>query len=298
MTEISGFWTTDDTTPEGDQLTSYSQDYWSVAMRILACCNGMEGVAPGLLNELAGTVGGANTVAIASGCALVDGLWFRNDASQNVNIPSSGVGTTRIDRVLLRADWAGFNVSVYRLEGVESGGTPSAPAITQTHGTTYDITLYQALVNNAGDVTLTDERTWAVSHTDESTLTSSGGNLKVKDAGITYAKLAAGASKVTNRQGGGASAWNTVGTTNYVPTLATIQCGAILSSAADDTTVTFPVSYDGTPLVFVSYVPQIGPSEPLYLIISSTTLANFVFSIYNAADTRVACNCYWLAIGA
>jgi len=191
--EISGFWTTDVATPEGDQVAGYNQAHWTYATSILAACNGYEGVAPGRLSELAGTVTGANTVAINNGVALVDGKWFSNDASQNVNIPSAGSGKTRIDRIVLRADWAGFNVSVYRIEGTESSGTPAAPAITQTSGTTYDITLYQALVNSSGTVTLTDERVWATPHTDESTLTTSAGNLKIKDDGVDSAQIAAGA---------------------------------------------------------------------------------------------------------
>jgi hypothetical protein len=75
----------------------------------------------------------------------------------------------------------------------ESGGTPAAPAITQNSGTTYDIMLYQALVNSSGTVTLTDERVWAVAHTDGTTLTSSAGNLKIKDDGVDSDQIAAGA---------------------------------------------------------------------------------------------------------
>ena len=94
---------------------------------------------------------------------------------------------------MLRANWAGFNVSVYRIEGTETDRTPTAPAITQTSGTTYDITLYQALVNSSGTVTLTDERTWATAHTDGTTLTAAAGELKIKDSGVDSSQIAAGA---------------------------------------------------------------------------------------------------------
>jgi hypothetical protein len=191
MTELSGFWTTDDATPEGDQQASYNQAYWTYAFVVLAACNAKEGVAPNYLSELAGTAS-TNNVAIASGGGLVDGKWFRSDASQDVAIPSSSSGKTRIDRIVLRADWAGFNVSVYRIAGTE-GDTPSAPDITQTSGTTYDIMLYQATVNSSGTVTLTDERVWAVAHTDGTTLTTSAGNLKIKDDGVDSDQIAAGA---------------------------------------------------------------------------------------------------------
>ena len=160
MAEISGFWTTTGTAT-GDQQASYTQIHWSTALKILAACNGFEGVASDYLNDLACTVTGANTVAMNTGGGLVDGKWYYNDASQNINIPSaSGGGNTRIDRLVLRADWANFNVSLYRIAGTDAV-TPSAPAVTQTSGTTYDIMLYQALVDTDGAVILTDERVYA-----------------------------------------------------------------------------------------------------------------------------------------
>ena len=85
---------------------------------------------------------------------MVDGIVYHNDASQNVNIPSAvGGGNTRIDRIVLRADWAGFNVSVHRIAGTDAAN-PRPPAITQTSGTTYDIKLAQVLVTTAGAVTV------------------------------------------------------------------------------------------------------------------------------------------------
>ena len=54
MTEYSGFWTTDDATPEGDQVASYDQAYWTYAGVIFGACNAKEGVAPNYLGELEG----------------------------------------------------------------------------------------------------------------------------------------------------------------------------------------------------------------------------------------------------
>lgn len=128
----------------------------------MAGCAGFEGVAPGHLNSLACTANGANTVAVNTGGAMVDGKWYHNDASMNVNIPSAvGVGNTRIDRIVLRADWAGYDVAITRIAGTNAA-SPVAPAITQTSGTTYDIMLCRALVTTAGTVTVTDERVWAL----------------------------------------------------------------------------------------------------------------------------------------
>ena len=186
MAETSLFWTTN-AAGSGDQQASYSQADHSDGMRIMAACGGYEGVAPGYLNELACTANGANTVAVNTGGAMVDGKVYINDASQDVNIPSaSGAGNTRIDRIVLRANWAGFNVSVTRIAGTDAA-TPSAPAITQTSETTYDILLCQALVNTSGDVTLTDERTWSAVSAN-GIKTDAVNTPKIADASVTPAK--------------------------------------------------------------------------------------------------------------
>lgn len=161
MTEFSYWWTTSGT-PAGDQVASYTQVHLARIAAVLAACSGFEGIAPGYLDELAGTVAGANTVEIATGGAVVDGKVYDSDAAVNVNIPSaSGGGNTRIDRIVLRVSWAGFTARLTRIAGTDAA-SPTAPAITQTSGTTYDILLYQALVNTSGTVTLTDERVWAL----------------------------------------------------------------------------------------------------------------------------------------
>ena len=191
MAELSGFWTTTDTAT-GDQQASYTQAQWSSACRILAGSSGFEGVITNYLNEYACSDGGANTVDVATGGAMVDGKWVYNDAVQNINIDNADAGETRIDRIVLRADWANFNVSVHAIVGTSSA-TPSAPAVTQTSGTTYDIKLCQALVTDAGAITVTDEREWAIPTVDGSTLTSSVGILQIKDDGVDSDQIAAGA---------------------------------------------------------------------------------------------------------
>jgi hypothetical protein len=160
MAEWSAKWTTSGA-GSGDQVAGYTQAYYKIIYEILSACLGFEGVAAGFLNELEGTVTSANTVQIDTGGALVDGHVYHNSAAEDVNIPNaSGAGNTRIDRIVLRCDWTAFTVRLHRIAGTDAG-SPTAPAITQTSGTTYDILLYQALVTTAGAVTLTDERTMA-----------------------------------------------------------------------------------------------------------------------------------------
>jgi len=185
----SGYWTTDAVSPVGDQVSEYNQALEKISNAILAGCSNFEGIAPGFLNALEGTVTGSETVQINTGGAVVDGLWFHCSAAESVTITAATAGNTRIDRIVLRADWASFEVTIHRIAGTDSG-SPTVPAITQTAGTTYDITLYQALVDSGGTVTLTDERVWAVPQVDGSTIETSAGALRVKDGGVTNAKLA------------------------------------------------------------------------------------------------------------
>lgn len=192
MTQISYWWTTDDTTPVGHQVAEYTQAHLSDISAIIAACNGQDGVAPGWDDgELSGTVTGPNTVQISAGVAVVDGKPYKNDAAENVNIPSAvGGGNTRIDRIVLRADWANFQVTIHRIAGTDAA-SPTPPALTQSSGVTWDLPLYQALVDTAGTVTLTNEREWAGPHVDDSTIEqdADSGEIQVKDDGIGNAKL-------------------------------------------------------------------------------------------------------------
>lgn len=161
MTQKSGFWNTEGTTPVGDQLDGYNQIVWSDAASILASCSGFEGVGAGFLNGLEVTTTGLNEVTVDTGGAVVDGKWYKNDAGEAVVIPSAvGGGNTRIDRIVLRCSWAGYTVRIHRIAGTDAG-SPTAPAITKTLGTTYDIMLAQVLVDTSGNCVVTDERVFA-----------------------------------------------------------------------------------------------------------------------------------------
>lgn len=332
MTELSGFWTTSGT-PTGHQQSAYTQSHWSQAATILAGCAGFEGVAPGYKNKLAGTVTGANTVQIDTGGAVVDGKWYDNSAAASVNIPSAtGAGNTRIDRIVLRANWAGFTVSVTRIAGTDAT-TPTAPAITQSSGTTYDIELYQALVDTSGTVTLTDERTFSVPTTDNSTTEIASGAIRVKDLGISSAKLAANAviagkladgavdttarlandivddTKVGNRviqlyrrQGGSSASWASAGTTTQTPTTVRMQVGATsftITAGNQDgqVTITFPVAFSDVPLVYPTFGPNV-PTDIVYLREGSPTATNVVLQAHRSGTTgTITVDVNWIAIG-
>lgn len=159
LTEKSYFWTTGTT---NDGSTTFTQADMAEAIRIVSSCQNSVGVAGGYLNAFAATIPGANAVQIDTGAAIVDGKPYSNLGAGNIAIPSAvGGGNTRIDRIVLRADWANHQVRLTRIAGTDAA-SPTAPAITQTPGTTYDVKLFQVTVNTTGVVTVTlDERVFA-----------------------------------------------------------------------------------------------------------------------------------------
>ncbi len=191
MTEKSYLWTTGGA---GDGAATYTRSDWAKVSKVLAACRGFEGIAPGYLNQFAGTVPAVNTVRIASGGGIVDGKPYDSNASVDVNIPSAvGAGNTRIDRIVLRADWTAQTVRITRVAGTDAA-SPIPPVITQNSETAYDITLYQALVNVGGVVVLTDERVFAEIGASKITkammANNSVGTAQIEDGSVTQAKLA------------------------------------------------------------------------------------------------------------
>lgn len=358
MSEVSFLWTTGGA---GDGANTYTRSDWASIARIIAAVNASEGVAPNGLNALAGTVTGANTVSINTGYAIVDGKPYINDAAEEVNIPSAvGVGNTRIDRIVLRADWSAQTVRITRIAGSDAI-TPASPSITQNSGTTYDITLYRATVNTSGTVTLTDERTFGQTQTngiaDDAVTTakiadsavdttqladdavtqakidnSAVGTAQLIDANVTLAKMASnsvdtsqivaqavtsdkidtqainpnhlgdGPMALTDIQGGSATDWATPGSSDFEHnTRVQVETGSrsitILNAARTaSATITYPLSFTGTPVVFVS------TQNSLYAAAATTVTASTVtITVFLTDNSTVAGNTpitvFWLAIG-
>ena len=191
MAEDSYLWTTGGA---GDGSATFTRADWSEILRILGACMDDEGVAPAYLNALAPSTTGANNARIATGGALVDGKPYSNSANVDKTIASAvGGGNTRIDRVVLRADWTAQTVRITVIAGTDAS-SPTAPSITQTPGTTYDIKICQALVNTSGTVTITDERVFAKPGTDAVVTAAITDNAvttaKIVDSAVTAAKIA------------------------------------------------------------------------------------------------------------
>ena len=260
MAEMSYLWTTGGA---GDGAATYTRVDWGNIVKILGACSGDEGVGGGALNEYNATTSDQH-VTIDTGYALVDGKPHTCSAAADYTVISAvGVGNTRIDRIVLRASWAAQTVRLTVIAGVDAA-SPSAPAITQTPGTTYDILLWQALVDTSGVVTVTDERTWSASP-----------------------------PQVTFRQGGSATVWSTVGTTNYRPAEVIMQVGAVSWDNSIAGAVTFPRAFAYAPLVFTQHM-YVADELDHEVVVLTVTTTGFTWGAIGAGDIYTL---YWIAIG-
>lgn len=159
MAETSRFWngTTvgDATESPYDAGTEFAEVMISVSGAGSIATN-QGGVFTGQLNELEVTTPGAVSPAVVdTGRAIAYGNWYENGATVNVTIPTPSVDP-RIDRIVLRKDWAAQTVRITRIAGVEGGG---APSLVQVAGTTWDTPLAAITIETDASISaVTDER--------------------------------------------------------------------------------------------------------------------------------------------
>jgi hypothetical protein len=155
MAEFSRFHTTNNT-GDGPSAGYSAANFQQFIRETFITNTAAEGVLYGVGNNLAVTAAAPN-VAVNTGAALNYGVYYGNDASVNVNIPTPA-SATRIDRIVLRYSWSAQTVRITRIAGSEGSG--SAPAMTQTANTTWDIPLANVSITTGGVITVTDQRTY------------------------------------------------------------------------------------------------------------------------------------------
>lgn len=201
MAEFSQFW---DTTGTGDGLVGgYTENDWLEFYQTLFIPEiaATAGILPRSGNKLAVSGTANNNIQVATGRAIVYGWLYKNTTA--LAVPSLSVpllGTTGF-RIVLRVNWAAQTVRVAVL--MSADGVASIPAVTQTVNTTWEISLATGTITIGNAVTLTDTRAYTKFNTmiegshlqadivDSSTIEIASNVLRVKDAGITAAKLAA-----------------------------------------------------------------------------------------------------------
>lgn len=158
------------------------------------------------------------TIRVATGAAIVDGRLYTNSANVDEDVNGRGTGYYN---VVLRKIEAAQTIRVVIL-----GPDVGVPTVTQ------DATMWEISI--------------ASFHLDDTTDTISA----LFDFRVFVDPL------IYSRQGGSALAWDTVGTTKYVPNVAKIEVGAIqwTGGAASNGAVliTFPTSFPYGPVVLVS----------------------------------------------
>jgi hypothetical protein len=107
-------------------------------------------------NRLAVT-GTASPLAVNTGHAVVDGLFYDNTASVNLAVATPSVGTTG-GHVIIRADYSAQTVRLVAVRNTD--GNAATPSLTQTSETTYEIRLATFSITTGGVITLTDARTY------------------------------------------------------------------------------------------------------------------------------------------
>lgn len=123
--------------------------YWNVT--------GDRGIFLGYDNELrveANSPAAANVV-VKSGAALIRGRLFLLTADETVSISANSSGNDRIDVVTAEIDWATQTGSLVVVEG-NPAASPSAPTLTQSLGTKWQIPLAEVYVTN-GFVTIVSD---------------------------------------------------------------------------------------------------------------------------------------------
>lgn len=134
MTETSRPWTGRTSEGAAGDAGAYSSTQWQ-QLYAHGFNHGMEqanrGVMRGVLEEL--EVIPANpadtTVTVEPGSAFVQGIFYLNDADNVLNIASNASGSTRIDIIILEADYTAQTVRLDVLQGTPGAGLPS---LTQT----------------------------------------------------------------------------------------------------------------------------------------------------------------------
>lgn len=176
--------------------------------------------------EVSGT---ATPVNVGTGAACVYGFHYWNTANISTAIPSPGTGT-RIDRLVLQADWTNRQVRLARLPGVTFGGTAAPVALTQMDGTTWEIPLAQLSITTGGAITVTDERVMLHPNIEVETAmiqNSAVTTAKINNDAIDDTKAGNRIIQLYRRQGGSANDWGSTGTTTYTPTTIREQVGSI-----------------------------------------------------------------------
>lgn len=261
----------------------------------------VQGPLRGVRAELVVTAG-SGKVTVGTGAAYVYGIPYENTETLEIPIPTPTTAP-RQDRIVLRADWSTNTVRAGRRNGVEGGGPP---AITQTWGVAYEVSLAIVQVTVAGAITVVDERQYARFATEVATENIANGAVTaeklsggavgtamIADGAVTAAKLADGPGSGVDADlldGKHASAFMPIAALNDLKQSKSIYNAGSWSfgeSWADIANMSLSVSLSGTcDLYIVATVQEDGAGGSLHISAQvDTTALNDYTSKYTTTDT-------------
>jgi hypothetical protein len=274
----------------------------------------LDGIYQGMGDKLRVVPDSGMDVSVGSGRAWFDHTWTYNDAAIPITVPTADALLPRIDVIYLEVNEnVGVRAnSVDILEGTPAS-YPNVPELTNT-STIHQYALAHIYVGdgvtviNSGDITNmagTENTPWVALLVEYEELQAQIWAI-VGDTnpplieliqlkahfhdGITTERIL----QVHRRQGGSAVAWGIAGENNYTPGPALIQVGTIQATTPVIKTVTFPVTFTGTPVVVVS--PRMA-NRIAY--VTNLNAGSFGCGLTDATGTTsVSGDVSWHAIGA
>lgn len=222
MAERSLFWTSNGT-GDGIALAASQFSEWLRAS-FTNDKYATEGVVAGVGGQFAVT-GTSSPLTIGTGVAYVNGYYYQSTSTGSAVIPTPTTGTTG-HRIVIRASTTAQTV---RLDLKSSNDGTSSPPAVQQDSQVWEVSVATISITTAGVITITDARDYC----------------HISPA-LLYRRL-----------GNSSTDFSTAGGSSYNPGAVRVQTGVntLVFDSDDDSdtkTITFPQSYTGKPLIFVS----------------------------------------------
>jgi hypothetical protein len=182
MTERSRFW---DGSTIGDAVSITDNEFMDRFFRAILNGTGNQGVLDGWLNELAVTDGGGLDAAVASGGAIVYGMFYESDAAETVTLPNNSTVYVIVSR-----DWAAATTRL-----THDGGA----GLTQNAGVRYDIPLAEVTTAGGAITVITDARDYCEFTTSPPLLSVISDNIQADV--VTTAKLSNNTRRISRGAG-------------------------------------------------------------------------------------------------
>lgn len=143
MAQTSRPWQSTSPGDAGPYSSSQWQDIYKYLLHALRPNSGAiidSGTAPNTGLQVQATNPVSAAVDVLAGAALVEGVYYANDATVTLSIAANASGNPRIDTVVLRKDYTAQTVRLAVLTGTPAG-SPTPPSLTQSDGTLWEIPL-------------------------------------------------------------------------------------------------------------------------------------------------------------